>query len=450
MAEVVNALEGTIVPMQCLTEPGDGRVLCNHELDGYENCATKLLWTRVQGGVKRALEQTTLAELVQFAEHGAAPAHVARRRPRQPRRHGAPRRPLRPEREGRTDPNGRSRDPEPARRRRGQGDPQGRRPDGHRGEVHALMGPNGSGKSTLANTIMGHPSYEITEGKILFRGQGHDRDGAGRACPRRPLHGLPVPVRDPGRVGRQLPADGDQRAPQGARRGPDQPEGVPQDARGADGGARRRPRVHAALPERGFSGGEKKRCEILQMAILKPYVAVSTRPTRASTSTRCGSSRTRSTRCAARISAPDHHPLPADPELHQARLHPHHAERARSSRRAAPSSRRSSRRRATTGSASGTRRRRGRGRPMEAAPHRQRCPARVEQIRRRLPAPRARVRGQAARVPRQRRDGAEAGRGDRGDRLLLPALERQHPPQHPPARRGGDRAVRGRAREVAR
>src|ERR1700730_3782980 len=40
-----------------------------------------------------------------------------------------------------------------------------------RGEIHALMGPNGSGKSTLANTIMGHPSYEVTEGAISFKGQ---------------------------------------------------------------------------------------------------------------------------------------------------------------------------------------------------------------------------------------------------------------------------------------
>ena len=39
------------------------------------------------------------------------------------------------------------------------------------GEVHALMGPNGSGKSTLSNVIMGHPSYEVTEGQILFRGE---------------------------------------------------------------------------------------------------------------------------------------------------------------------------------------------------------------------------------------------------------------------------------------
>jgi DNA-binding IscR family transcriptional regulator len=68
MAEVVGALEGTLVPMQCFTDPGEMRVLCNRELDGYDHCATRLLWTRVQGGVTRALEQTTLAELVAFAE----------------------------------------------------------------------------------------------------------------------------------------------------------------------------------------------------------------------------------------------------------------------------------------------------------------------------------------------------------------------------------------------
>ncbi len=54
-----------------------------------------------------------------------------------------------------------------------------------KGEIHALMGPNGSGKSTLANTLLGHPAYEVTEGKILFKGQDitaaepHDRAKAG-------------------------------------------------------------------------------------------------------------------------------------------------------------------------------------------------------------------------------------------------------------------------------
>ena len=80
MAEVVNALEGSVTPMQCFTEPATGRVLCNHELDGYDHCATRLLWTRVQGGVMRALAETTLEELVQFAEHGAAPKRKPRRR----------------------------------------------------------------------------------------------------------------------------------------------------------------------------------------------------------------------------------------------------------------------------------------------------------------------------------------------------------------------------------
>ena len=79
MAQVVEALEGTLAPMQCLTDPVTHRVLCNHELDADESCATKLLWTRVQGSVNRALEQTTLAELVAFAERGPA---ATRPRPR--------------------------------------------------------------------------------------------------------------------------------------------------------------------------------------------------------------------------------------------------------------------------------------------------------------------------------------------------------------------------------
>jgi Rrf2 family cysteine metabolism transcriptional repressor len=79
MAEVVQALEGNLAPMQCLSDPVTSRVLCNHELDADESCATKLLWTRVQGSVSRALEQTTLAELVSFAEHGATAARPKRR-----------------------------------------------------------------------------------------------------------------------------------------------------------------------------------------------------------------------------------------------------------------------------------------------------------------------------------------------------------------------------------
>lgn len=67
MLEVVEALEGPIAPMECFHVERDGRVLCSHEDDGDRACATKLLWTRVQGGVTRALAGTTLADLVEFA-----------------------------------------------------------------------------------------------------------------------------------------------------------------------------------------------------------------------------------------------------------------------------------------------------------------------------------------------------------------------------------------------
>jgi Rrf2 family transcriptional regulator, cysteine metabolism repressor len=67
MDEVVEALEGQIAPMECFHETPEGKVLCSHETDGDEACATKLLWTRVQGGVTKALAGTSLADLVEFA-----------------------------------------------------------------------------------------------------------------------------------------------------------------------------------------------------------------------------------------------------------------------------------------------------------------------------------------------------------------------------------------------
>jgi Rrf2 family protein len=76
MLDVVEALEGPIAPMECFHIEREGRVLCSHEVDGDQACATKLLWTRVQGGVTRALAGTTLAELVEFSartERAAAP-----------------------------------------------------------------------------------------------------------------------------------------------------------------------------------------------------------------------------------------------------------------------------------------------------------------------------------------------------------------------------------------
>ena len=66
MDQVVLALEGHIAPMDCFFDDRDGRVLCSHH-DDAQLCATKLLWTRVQMGVIKSLQRTTLAELVEFA-----------------------------------------------------------------------------------------------------------------------------------------------------------------------------------------------------------------------------------------------------------------------------------------------------------------------------------------------------------------------------------------------
>jgi Rrf2 family cysteine metabolism transcriptional repressor len=77
MLEVVQALEGTIAPMECFQPDPEGRVFCSHESDGDHACATKLLWTRVQGGVTKALAGTTLAELVGFAQQNDRKRAVA-------------------------------------------------------------------------------------------------------------------------------------------------------------------------------------------------------------------------------------------------------------------------------------------------------------------------------------------------------------------------------------
>jgi Rrf2 family cysteine metabolism transcriptional repressor len=69
MFDVVSALEGAIVPMDCFVHDPTDRVVCSHPSDAG-HCATKLLWTRVQGGIIRSLQTTTLAELVEFSRRG--------------------------------------------------------------------------------------------------------------------------------------------------------------------------------------------------------------------------------------------------------------------------------------------------------------------------------------------------------------------------------------------
>ncbi len=76
MFDVVGALEGTIAPMECFVHETIERVLCSH-VDSGRACATKLLWTRVQAGIARSLQTTTLAELVEFSRRSEKPQPAA-------------------------------------------------------------------------------------------------------------------------------------------------------------------------------------------------------------------------------------------------------------------------------------------------------------------------------------------------------------------------------------
>ena len=74
MAEVVEALEGRIAPIECISSAPDGTVRCSRESDPQHVCTTKLLWTRVRGAVVRTLHETTLAELIPSNEQKAVAA----------------------------------------------------------------------------------------------------------------------------------------------------------------------------------------------------------------------------------------------------------------------------------------------------------------------------------------------------------------------------------------
>lgn len=76
MDHVVLALEGAIAPMDCFLDDHAGRVLCSHG-DDAQHCATKLMWTRVQMGVIKSLQRTTLAELVEFSARPDTPPDAA-------------------------------------------------------------------------------------------------------------------------------------------------------------------------------------------------------------------------------------------------------------------------------------------------------------------------------------------------------------------------------------
>src|SRR5918911_5781629 len=138
------------------------------------------------------------------------------------------------------------------------------------GEVHALMGPNGSGKSTLANTLLGHPDYEVTTGRLLFKGE----DITNWSTDVRGKTGIFLAFQYPEEIPGVSVAQFLRQA-LSARKGI---ELSVLELRLAIMDWMKRLDMDPSFGDRylnqGFSGGEKKRNEILQMAILEPEFAV--------------------------------------------------------------------------------------------------------------------------------------------------------------------------------
>ncbi|MBI5032248.1 MAG: Fe-S cluster assembly ATPase SufC [Chloroflexi bacterium] len=148
----------------------------------------------------------------------------------------------------------------------------------NKGETHAIMGPNGSGKSTLANALAGHPKYEITQGDILYKGESILNWGADERAQKGIFLAFQYPMAIPGvTVANFLRTALNARRKATGSNGSGKPISIPE--------FRKLMREKMALLKLddvfatrylndGFSGGEKKRVEILQMAVLNPEMAV--------------------------------------------------------------------------------------------------------------------------------------------------------------------------------
>jgi Fe-S cluster assembly ATP-binding protein len=144
-------------------------------------------------------------------------------------------------------------------------------------QVHAIMGPNGSGKSTLAYAIAGHPSYEITDGQILLDGEDVTEAGADERAQKGLFLAFQYPHAIPGVTVTNFLRQAINATRKARAGGVENPIPVPE-FRKELLAQMDRLKVSRELASRylndGFSGGEKKRVEILQMAMLKPRIAV--------------------------------------------------------------------------------------------------------------------------------------------------------------------------------
>ena len=144
-------------------------------------------------------------------------------------------------------------------------------------EMHAVMGPNGSGKSTLAYALMGHPAYEITEGQILFDGEDVTQLGADERAQRGLFLAFQYPHAIPGVTVTNFLRSAMNAIRKARAGGEDDPIPIPE-FRKELLEAMEQLKVSRELASRyvndGFSGGERKRIEVLQLAMLRPRIAI--------------------------------------------------------------------------------------------------------------------------------------------------------------------------------